>query len=69
VIGEKFSLDVRTCRNANIDEMIFFMKEKKTREKKNEREEGETEKPQFLLPSVPHSSLLLERCRQLHEEI
>lgn len=48
---------------------------KKTREteRANEREEEEekreTEEPQFLLPSALHSSLLLERCRQLHEEI
>ncbi len=45
--------------------MIFFSYEK---ERKGERK-WETERPQFLLPSAPHSSLLLERCRQLHEEI
>ena len=28
------------------------------------RRKRETEKPQFLLPSASHSSLLLERCRQ-----
>jgi len=55
----------RTFIHTYIDEMIFFYEKK--REKKERARE--TEKPQFLLPSAPHSSLLLERCRQLHEEI
>lgn len=74
MIGEKFSLVVQVRRNAHsytyVDEMIFYEKNRREQEKKeNEREREETEEPQFLLPSALHSSLLLERCRQLHEEI
>jgi hypothetical protein len=39
--------------------IFFFHMRKRARERKRE-----TERPQFLLPSAPHSPLLLLRCRQ-----
>jgi hypothetical protein len=51
---------VQTCRNTHTHVMIFFHMRKGERERKKR----ETERPQFLLPSAPHSSLLLLHYRQ-----
>ncbi len=51
---------MRACRNTHACmSWFFFSYKKRTRERKRE-----TERPQFLLPSAPHSSLLLRRSRQ-----
>jgi hypothetical protein len=53
---------VRACRNTYAYMSGFFFSYKRGRK---EREwKRETERPQFLLPSAPHSSLLLLYCRQ-----
>ncbi len=51
---------MRACRNTHTCMSWFFFHMKK---RKRERK-WETERPQFLLPSAPHSSLLLLHYRQ-----